>query len=84
MNDKTYSNADYGIYAFIAAALVTAVMMAGCANTTKKEYYETGQLKSEYSETGFDPKWSDGVGKVMPLGQISVNGVGGNAGGVVK
>lgn len=69
----------------VIAVIVLALGLAcGCANTTKKEYYETGQLKSEFSDTGFDPKWSDGVGKVMPFGQVSVNGVGGNAGGVIK
>lgn len=67
----------------VAVAIIVA-LACGCANTTKKEYYETGQLKSEYSEQGWNPQWSDGVGKVMPFGQVSVNGVGGNAGGVIK
>ena len=50
-------------------------MLAGCVNVSKKEYYENGQVKSEYTREGF-VEWSDGNGKVlnMPLSNPSVVG----------
>lgn len=48
------------------------ILMCGCATELKKEYYETGQLKSDYSRTGCI-KLSDGPGKTVntPLSHIS-------------
>lgn len=71
-------------YSVIFATIAIAYVLAGCANTVEKTYYENGQLKSTKTEKGFDPKWSDGMNKQLPLSNISVNGVGGNAGGIVK
>lgn len=64
----------------IMLTILLAVMLAGCYqnNIVEKEYYENGALKREYSDTstGFDPKWSAGNNKNLPLSnpQFSVIG----------
>jgi len=61
---------------WIAVAFVIALMMlSGCATESKKEYYENGQIKSEFNREGFIT-WSDGNNKNLPLSHLSVNGVG--------
>ena len=62
-----------------ALCLLIPIACGGCRynNISKVEYYPDGETKSEYfdNSTGFC-EWSDGAGKVMPLGNLSLNGVG--------
>lgn len=80
--DKEFRGLEWLSYAWIAVALALCYALAGCANRT--EWYENGQLKCV--DRGFDPRWnwSDGPNKQLPLSNISLSGIGGNAGGIVK
>ncbi len=55
----------------IIVVIVACFVMAGCANTVEKTYYENGQIKSERTDTGFNPMWSDGASKNLPLANPS-------------
>lgn len=61
----------------ILFSLLTILLITGCANIVKKEYYESGQLKSEEYRDGFI-EWSDGDGKQinLPLSNPQINAVG--------
>lgn len=56
---------------FASIALAFALTVGGCANTVEKTYYENGQLKSERNEQGWNPMWSDGASKNLPLSNPS-------------
>ncbi len=57
--------------------LLLLLVLAGCMTSSKKTYYENGNLKSDEKYEGMSP-WSNGDGKVlnMPLSHTSLNGVG--------
>jgi hypothetical protein len=61
----------------LAPAIAVLVLFAftGCRSSQAFSYYESGRMATAaYSEGMIE--WSDGAGKIMPLGNISVNGVG--------
>ena len=77
---KEEKDAQYKAGLTVLAIVVLVLLLCslpGCATETSKTYYETGQLKSEYSREGFVP-WSDGDGKVinLPLANPHISGVG--------
>ena len=59
----------------IVGAVLILIALCGCATESKIEYYENGQIKSEFKRDGFIT-WSDGNNKNLPLSNISLNGVG--------
>ena len=65
------------VYFTMAIMFVILLMLlsAGCQSVDYVEYDDLGQIKKEYHREGFI-NWSDGDNKVLPFGQISINGVG--------
>ena len=57
--------------------IILLFVLTGCYHNNVEKYYENGQLKERDTSTGFDPKWSMGTGKNMPLSNPSINLVGG-------
>lgn len=56
--------------------ILVPLIVAGCQTVSYVEKDPvTGTIIKEYHRSGF-PDFSDGNGKVMPFGNISVNGVG--------
>jgi hypothetical protein len=53
------------------------LFVSGCASVTKREYYESGQLKAETYREGFI-EWSDGDNKEinLPLANPQINAMG--------
>lgn len=68
------------LFVVILIALILCFLMSGCywKNIKKTEYYENGQIKSEFTDTseGFDPVWSSGDNKQMPFSHVDISGVG--------
>ena len=64
----------------VVLAGILILLMNSCyqMNIEKVEYYPDGKIKSKTTDTshGFDPKWSSGNDKQMPLSHINVSGVG--------
>lgn len=59
----------------ILAFFLLVALLTSCVTETKREYYETGQLKSEYQYDGF-VQWSSGNNKQLPLSNLSFSVVG--------
>ena len=74
---EAQNKAGLSVLAIAYLVFLLCMLLGGCATETCKEYYESGQLKSDYSREGFVP-WSDGDGKVinLPLANPSISGVG--------
>jgi hypothetical protein len=76
-DEKEAAAKAFNVVLAVVFVLLMLALLSGCATETHKEYYESGQLKSEYLREGF-VSWSDGDGKTinLPLANPHVNAVG--------